>query len=106
MYAAKLVHGIGVVTETVDGDVIISFQDEDPALLMGWTLRSAIVTEKKLSATQKTSLSEVFQERHTGQKADPVNISKAVRSAKHGLLQYLEKDDLLTPLQIAGFFLA
>ena len=97
MYAAKPVHGTGVVTETVDGNVIISLEDEDPALLMGWTLRSATVTEKNLSATQKTSLSELFQERH---------ISKAVRSAKHGLLQYLEKDDLLTPLQIAGFFLA
>ena len=78
MYAAKPVHSTGVVTETVDGNVIISLEDEDPALLMGWTLRSAIVTEKNLSATQKTPLSEVFQERH---------ISKAVRSAKHGLLQ-------------------
>ena len=26
--------------------------------------------------------------------------------AKYGLLQYLEKDDLLTPLQVAGLFLA
>ena len=30
----KLEHGTGVVPETVDGDVIISLEDEGPALLM------------------------------------------------------------------------
>ena len=95
----------GVVPETVDGDVIISFEDKGPALVMGWTLRSGIVIKKNLTATQKTYLSEVFQEKHAGQKADPVNISKSMRRAKHsdGSIIF-EKDDLLTLLQIAGFF--
>ena len=109
MYAAKLQeleHGSGVVSETVDGEVI-SLEDEGPALLMGWTLSSAIVTKKNLTATQKNYLSEVFQEKHTGQKADPTNISKAMRRAKHSNGSIIfEKDDLLTPLQLAGFFLA
>jgi len=56
-------------------------------------------------STQKTSLTEVFQDEHTGQKADPANISKAMRRAKHSNgSSIFEKDDLLTPLQIAGFF--
>ena len=106
LYAAKLEHGSGVVPETIDGDVIISLEDEGPALLMVLALKSAIVIRKSLTATQKTYLSEVFQEKHTGQKADPVNIQRQNERAKYGLLQYLEKDDLLTPLQVAGLFLA
>jgi len=35
MYAAKLEHGAGVVPETVDGDLIISLEDEGPALRWG-----------------------------------------------------------------------
>ena len=81
-YAAKVEHGTGVVPETIDGDVIISLEDEGPALLMVLALKSAIVTRKSLTATQKTYLSEVFQEKHTGQKADPVNISKAKRKSQ------------------------
>ena len=51
LYAAKLEHGTGVVPETIDGDVIISLEDEGPALLMVLTLKSAIVTRKSLTAT-------------------------------------------------------
>ena len=80
MYAAKLEHGAGVVPETADGDLIISLEDEGPALPMGWALKSATVTRKNLTAAQKTYLTEVFQDgEHTGQKADPANISKAMR---------------------------
>ena len=108
MYAAKLEHGAGVVPETVDEDVIISdsLEDEGPALSMGWALKSATVTRKNFTATQKTYLTEVFQEgERTGQKADPSEISKAMRRAKHSDgSSIFEKDDFLTPLQIAGFF--
>ena len=84
MHAAKLEHGAGVVPETADGDLIISLEDEGPALPMGWALKSATVTRKNLTAAQKTYLTEVFQEgKRTGQKADPANISKAMRRAKH-----------------------
>ena len=63
------------------------------------------MTKTNLTATQKNYLSEVFQEKDTGQKADPLNISKAMRRAKHrnGSIVF-EKDDLFTPLQLAGFF--
>ena len=61
LYAAKLEHGTGVVPATIDGDVIISLEDEGPALLMVLALKSAIVTRKNLTATEKTYLSEVFQ---------------------------------------------
>ena len=54
MFAAKLEHCAGVVPETVDEDVIISLEDEGPALAMGWALKSAAVTRKNLTATQKT----------------------------------------------------
>ena len=66
-YAAKVEHGTGVVPETIDGDVIISLEDEGPELLMVLALKSVIVTRKSLTATpEKTYLSEVFQEKHTG----------------------------------------
>ena len=102
MYAAKLEHGAGVVPETVDGDLIISLEDEGPALPMGWALKSATVTRKNLTAAQKTYLTEVFQEgERTGQKADPANISKAMRRAKHSDgSSIFEKDDFLTPLHL------
>jgi len=46
----------------------------------------------------------VFQDEHTGQKADPANISKAVqRATQSNGSSIFEKDDLLTPLQIARF---
>ena len=106
MCAAKLEHGTGVVPETVDEDVIISLEDEGLALPVGWALKSATVTRKNLTATQKTYLTDVFQEgERTGQKADPADISKAMRRAKHSDgSSIFEKDDFLTPLQIAGFF--
>ena len=87
MYAAKLEHGAVVVPETVDKDVFISLEDEGPAL-------------------PKTYLTEAFQEgERTGHKADAANISKAMRRAKHSDdSSIFEKDDFLTPLQIAGYF--
>ena len=54
MYATKLEHGAGVVLKTVDEDVIISLEDEGPALSMRWALKSAAVTRNNLTATQKT----------------------------------------------------
>ena len=84
MYAAKLEHGAGVVSETVDEDVFISLEDEGVALPMGWALKSGTVTRKNLTAAQKTYLTEASQEgERTGHKADPANISKAMRRARH-----------------------
>jgi len=75
MYPAKLEHGAGVVPETANWDLIISLEDEGPALPMGWALKSATVTRKNLTAAQKTYLTEVFQGgERTGQKADPASI--------------------------------
>lgn len=104
-YAAKLEHGAGVVPETVDEDIIV-LEDEGLALPMGWALKSATVTRENLTVAQKTYLTEVFQEgERTGRKADPANISKAMRRAKHSDgSSIFEKDDFLTPQQIAGYF--
>ena len=94
-----------MIMYAVDEDVTISVEGEGPALPMGWALKSVTVTRKNLTATQKTYLTDVFQEgERTGQKADSANISKAMRRAKHSDgSSIFEKDDFLTPLQIAGF---
>ena len=72
---------------------------------MGWALKPATVTRKNLTASQKTYLTDVFQEgERTRQRADPADISKAMRRAKHSDgSSIFEKDDFFTPLQIAGF---
>ena len=79
--AGKLEHGGGAVPETVNEDVYIyiSLKDNGPALLMGWALKSAIVTRKNLTDAQKNYLTEVFQGgERTGKKADPFIISKTM----------------------------
>ena len=84
LYAAELVHGAGAVPETVDEDVSMSLENEGSALPMGWVLKSATVTRKNVTGSQKNYLIEVFQEgERTGKKADPTNRSKAMRRAKH-----------------------
>ena len=72
---------------------------------MGWALKSAIVTRKNLTDAQKY---EVFQGgERTGKKADPSIVSKAMQRAKlSNGSSIFEKDDFLTPQQIAGLFLA
>ena len=75
---------------------------------MGWALKSAIATRKNLTDAQKNYLTEVSQGgERTGKKADPSNISKAMQRAKlSNGSSIFEKDDFLTPQQIAGLFLA
>ena len=75
---------------------------------MGWALKSAIATRKNLTDAQKNYLIEVSQGgERTGKKADPSNISKAMQRAKlSNGSSIFEKDDFLTPQQIAGLFLA
>ena len=69
----KLEHSAGVVPETVD---------EGPAAPMEWPLKSATVTRKNITATQKTYLTKVFQEgEHTRQKANPAE--NAMQRAMH-----------------------
>jgi len=49
----------------------------------------------------------VFQEgERTGKNADPANISKQCEELSTAMAPVSEKDNFLTPLQIAGFFLA
>ena len=61
LYAAELAHGAGAV-ETVDEDVSMSLENEGSALPMGWVLKSATVTRKNVTGSQKNYLIEVFQE--------------------------------------------
>ena len=77
----KLEHDGGAVPATVNEDVYISLKEEGPALLMGWALKSAIVTRKTFTNAQKNYLTEVFQEgKRTGKKAVPSITSKAMRA--------------------------
>lgn len=62
LYAAELAHGAGAVPETVDEDVSMSLENEGSALPMGWALKSATVTRKNVTGSQKNYLIEVFQE--------------------------------------------
>lgn len=74
LYAAELAHEADAVPETVDEDVSMSLENEGSALPMGWALKSATVTRKNVTGSQKNYLIEVFQEgERTGQKADPTN---------------------------------
>ena len=86
------------MTEEGDGSV----------LPMGWAFKSAGIQRKNLTVAQKNYLTEVFQVgERTGQKADPTSVSKAMRRVKHSDgSNIFDKCDYLTPLQIAGFFLA
>lgn len=104
LQAAKLEHVAGTVPETVDEDVYMSSEDKGPALLMGWALKSAIVTRKNLTDAKKIYLTEVFREgERSGKKADPINISKAIRRAKYSEgSRIFEKEEFLTIQKIAG----
>lgn len=109
MYATKLEHGAGPVPQIDDEDIRISLEDDDsddPALPMGWALKSASITRKNLTVAQKNYLTELFQAgERTGQKADATSVSKAMRRAKHSDgSNIFDKGNFLTPQQIAGFF--
>ena len=106
MYATKLERGAGVLPEIFDEGASKSAEDDGSVLRMGWALKSAGVQRKNLTVVQKNYLTEVFQVgEHTGQKADPTSVSKAMRRVKHSDgSNIFDKCDYLTPLQIAGFF--
>ena len=83
-------------------------EGDGSVLPMGWAFKSAGIQRKNLTVAQKNYLTEVFQVgERTGQKADPTSVSKAMRRVKHSDgSNIFDKCDYLTPLQIAGFFLA
>ena len=83
-------------------------EGDGSVLPMGWAFKSAGIQRKNLTVAQKNYLTEVFQVgERTGQKADPTSVSKAMRRVKHSdCSNIFDKCDYLTPLQIAGFFLA
>ena len=72
---------------------------------MGWALKSAIVRRKNLTDAKKIYLTEVFREgERSGKKADPINISKAIRRAEYSEGSGIfEKEEFLTTQKIAGF---
>ena len=106
MYATKLERGAGVLPEIVDEGASMSVEDDGSVLPMGWALKSAGVQRKNLTVVQKNYLTKVFQVgERTGQKADPMSVSKAMRRVKHSDgSNIFDKRYYLTPLQIAGFF--
>ena len=53
MYATKLEHGAGVLSEIVDEGAHTSEEDDRSTLQLGWALKSAGVSRKNLTVAQK-----------------------------------------------------
>ena len=106
-YAAKLEHGAGVVSETLDEGSYQALADGGPTLTMGWALKSATVKRKNFTEDQKAYLTELFLGgERSGQKADPSSKSKAIRRSTkmvHVSLTGTTSSHLCGSL---GFFLA
>ena len=72
---------------------------------MGWVLKSS-AKRKRLSGIQKKFLIDLLDAgEQTGQKSDPADVSRAMRSARHNDSSRLfGMNDFLTPQQITSFF--
>ncbi|KAK3732767.1 hypothetical protein QZH41_006933 [Actinostola sp. cb2023] len=84
----------------------VSPLDIGPGLPMGWALKSTTAKKKRFTDAQRKYLVDVFNAgEQSGQKVDPVNISKAMRIARYSDgSRMFEKGDFLTPQQIVSFF--
>ena len=73
---------------------------------MGWTLKTSQSRHTKFTENQKQYLNAKFQtEERTGKKADPTEVSKAVRTAKDNNGERLfSYGDFLTSQQISTYF--
>jgi len=75
-------------------------------LRMGWALKRKVMQRSRLTENQRKYLTEVFlMGEQTGRKADPNEVSRAMRRARNidGSSMF-QSNDYLTPLQITSFF--
>ena len=104
LYATKTEEGSRENLESTENDGLPK-SDTGPQLQKGWALKT-YSKRKRFSDIQKKFLLDVFDAgEQTGQKADPADVSKAMRSARNSDGSRLfGKSDFLTPQQIASFF--
>ena len=104
LYATKLELGLSEHLEIPEVSCQSGEHSKDP-LPMGWALKSS-GKRVRFTETQKAYLSEVFKVgEETGQKADPVTVSRLMRKAKAlDGSRIFKKDEFLSPQQISGFF--
>ena len=109
-YATKLEHGSGALAN--QGDQIDDFDEITDnsayvtALPMGWALKSSGSKRKRFTVQQRNYLTDIFLVgEQTGIKADPNNVSQAMRKARQLDSSTLFKTtEYLTPRQISSFF--
>ncbi|XP_071947533.1 uncharacterized protein [Antedon mediterranea] len=104
LYATQLEEGTSKNPEPTRTNDLPRF-DIGPDLQMGWALKSS-AKKTRFSVPQKTYLIDVFDVgEQTGQKADPCDVSREMRSARHSDGSHLfSKSEFLTAQQIASFF--
>ncbi|CAB4000825.1 RNA-directed DNA polymerase from transposon X-element, partial [Paramuricea clavata] len=104
MYASKLEQGatcdVPQICEDIPVDVVAT-----PILNMGWALKST-KEYKRLSEKQKTYLLDTYQVgEQTGQKADPVSVSRTMKRARLSSGEPMfTATEYLTAQQIASFY--
>ena len=103
-YATKLDCGLSKVPTVIEGSR--SSVTNAPTLAMGWALKSTHPRRSKFSDKQKQYLNAKFQiGERTGKKADPTDVSKAMRTAKDSNGERLFGcEDFLTSQQICSYF--
>ena len=103
-YAAKLDYGASKSPVVVEG--IGSSIPTPVTLRMGWALKSPPSPRTKFTDKQKQYLNVKFQiGERTGKKAEPRDVSKAMRTAKDSNGERLfGYGDLLTSQQISSYF--
>lgn len=103
LYANKLEHGASTISQS--GEEMNLQLDATNVLPMGWALKTTS-KKKRFSDSQKKYLITFFQTgERTGQKANPSDVSKAMRTARNkDGARLFGKDDFLTPQQISSFF--
>ena len=104
MYASKLEQGVTCDVPQICAGIPVDDVDT-PVLKMGWALKSA-KEYKRLSEKQKTYLLDTYQVgEQTGQKADPVSVSRTMKRARllSGEPMFTAKE-YLTAQQIASFY--
>ncbi len=105
MYADKLEQEASCDVPQIPGDVPSVLVDGPTTLKIGWALKHT-KPRKRHSEKQKNFLLDIYQiGQQTGKKADPVDVSKAMRKAKlsNGEPMFTASE-FLTSQQIASFF--
>ena len=106
-YALKLEEGTAKSPEfQAEGYTNTSPVEAETELEMGWALKSSNVRRSRFSSKQKDYLMKLFKIGEvTRRKANPMDVSKAMRSARDESGNRLfTNTEFLTPKQVASFF--